>query len=279
MFGWSAQLQRMSCDIYANNSFWGTIAAAGFGVGILLSYVPQLVTLVRRQSTEGISPYFLLLMNLGSSFAFANSLVLSRPILSCCQSSISPFDCFGSLLGTLQLFAGFLGPSLILLLALRFEEPSQASKITLSAKIVAIANFISWLFVISVTNPKHAHLLATSLGLMALSVGFVQYIPQLYTTFRLQHTGSLSVTMMLFQIPGGFIWCLSLATRRGSHWSTWISTFAAACFQTLLLIVALYYTSRNSVALAGRLTPQPSTLPQSTPAPVPQSETTPLLPE
>lgn len=268
----------MSCDIYTNNSLWGTIAAAGFVIGIFLSYAPQLVTIARRQSTEGISPHFLLLMNLGSSFAFSNALVLSRPILSCCRSSIGLFDCFGSLLGVFQLFAGFLGPSLIILLALRIEKPDKASKITFSAKIVAIANFISWLLVVSVTNPKYAQLLATSLGLMALSVGFVQYLPQLYTTFRLKHTGSLSVTMMLIQIPGGFIWCISLATRRGSHWSTWISTFAAASFQTLLFIMSLYYTSRNSAALAHRLTWQQTSAPQSAPS-VPQSETTPLLPE
>lgn len=72
-------------------------------VGILISYLPQHHRLISRRSSEGISPYFVLLGTTSGTFAFANILTLpaSRADLACCRV-VSGFECFAGLLGIAQ---------------------------------------------------------------------------------------------------------------------------------------------------------------------------------
>lgn len=72
-------------------------------VGILVSYLPQHYKIISRRSSEGISPYFLLLGTTSGTCAIANILTLptSREDMSCCRV-ISPFACAAGLLGIVQ---------------------------------------------------------------------------------------------------------------------------------------------------------------------------------
>ena len=46
--------------------------------------------------------------------------------------------------------------------------------------------------------------------------------------------------MLILQTPGTWIWLVEqLATKQ--HWSTWLSTFVAACQVSVLLVQVLYY--------------------------------------
>jgi hypothetical protein len=47
--------------------------------------------IINRKSSEGISPYFLLLGGTSSSSAFLNILILQKEILACCQFTVRPF--------------------------------------------------------------------------------------------------------------------------------------------------------------------------------------------
>ena len=77
-------------------------------MGIVVSYVPQHVSIVVRRSSAGISPYFVLLGTLSVDFALAYILVLptSRADMACCRTN-SGFACFAALLGVLQIAAQF----------------------------------------------------------------------------------------------------------------------------------------------------------------------------
>jgi hypothetical protein len=72
-------------------------------VGILVSYLPQHHRIISRRSSEGISPYFVLLGTTSGTFGFANILTLpvSRAGLACCHE-VSGFECFAGLLGIAQ---------------------------------------------------------------------------------------------------------------------------------------------------------------------------------
>jgi hypothetical protein len=72
-------------------------------LGILVSYLSQHYRIIARRSSEGISPYFVLLGTTGGTCALSNILVLpaSRADIACCKE-ISEFDCFAGLLGILQ---------------------------------------------------------------------------------------------------------------------------------------------------------------------------------
>lgn len=74
-------------------------------VGILISYLPQHLRIVLRRSSEGLSPYFVLLGTTSGTFALANILTLprSQADIECCHH-ISRFACVSGLLGIAQVF-------------------------------------------------------------------------------------------------------------------------------------------------------------------------------
>lgn len=69
--------------------------------GILVSYLPQHYKIIHRGSSEGISPYFVLLGVTSGTCAFANIIILSREVLGCC-SEIGGLNCIAASLGVAQ---------------------------------------------------------------------------------------------------------------------------------------------------------------------------------
>src|SRR6266487_4257681 len=85
--------------------------------GILFSYLPQHHRIISRQSSFGISPYFVLLGTTSGTSAFANILLLpiTAADVACCKE-ISGFSCFAGLLGVFQVGTQWLCFAVILLL-------------------------------------------------------------------------------------------------------------------------------------------------------------------
>lgn len=73
-------------------------------IGMLISYLPQHVRIIQRGTSEGISPYFVLLGTTSATSAFANILLLpkSRQDVACCKE-LETFHCVAGLLGIAQL--------------------------------------------------------------------------------------------------------------------------------------------------------------------------------
>ena len=72
-------------------------------VGILVSYLPQHLRIISRRSSEGLSPYFVLLGTTSGTFALLNILTLprSQEDIACC-GEVSRFACLAGLLGIAQ---------------------------------------------------------------------------------------------------------------------------------------------------------------------------------
>lgn len=72
-------------------------------LGILISYLPQHYRIIQRRSSEGISPYFVLLGTTSGTCALFNILALpsSRGDVLCCRQ-ISGYACVSALLGIAQ---------------------------------------------------------------------------------------------------------------------------------------------------------------------------------
>ncbi len=94
--------------------------------------------------------------------------------------------------------------------------------------------------------PAYLSALAAILGILATILAAIQYLPQIYTTWRLQKVGSLSIPMMCIQTPGSFVWVASLAARLGwAGWSTWGIYAATGCLQGVLLVMAIGFEIRE----------------------------------
>lgn len=70
----------------------------------MLSYMTQHYRIISRGTSEGISPYFVLLGVTSANSQFGNILTLpeSRADVACCRE-VSPFECTAGLLGVVQI--------------------------------------------------------------------------------------------------------------------------------------------------------------------------------
>ncbi|KAF2083813.1 PQ loop repeat protein-like protein [Saccharata proteae CBS 121410] len=249
-------------------------------VGILVSYLPQHAKIILRRSSEGLSPWFVLLGTTSGTCAIANILVLpaSHEDIACC-SEIDGFACGAALLGIAQVGVQWSCFFLIMLLFLVFfprdgttastdpdpevPDTTYTYKHALAVVALSIAHFFA-VFLVSVILlarfPEQLQLWANILGIMATCLASIQYLPQIYTTWKLQDVKSLSIPMMLIQTPGSFVFATSLAIRLGkSGWSAWGVYIVTGILQGVLLGMGIWFFVRDRRAMRkGEVTEGPN---------------------
>jgi uncharacterized protein with PQ loop repeat len=134
------------------------------------------------------------------------------------------------------------------------EHPSDAPpppswRDALTVVLISVAHFVV-VVIISVVfllwYPGALQTWATILGLCAAILACIQYVPQLWTTWRLQHVMSLSIPMMCIQTPGSFVFAASLAIRLGSGgWSAWGVYIVTGILQGCLLFMGIRFELRD----------------------------------
>ncbi|KAL2257573.1 hypothetical protein VTK26DRAFT_9464 [Humicola hyalothermophila] len=245
------------CDELRDLNVVNLIVSILIVIGMLISYLPQHFRIIKRRTSEGISPYFVLLGTTSATSAFANILLLpkSRQDVACCKE-LEAFHCVAGLLGIAQLGVQWVSFTFIFVLFLVFFRYHYEEEAALdedhpgwrTALWVASLTLLHGLAVIIVTGilstvaKDQLANWANVLGVMAALLAAVQYIPQIWTTYHLKHVGSLSIPMMFIQTPGGYLFAISLFVRLGwAGWSSWGIFVLTATMQGVLLCLALYY--------------------------------------
>ncbi|KAL8841385.1 MAG: hypothetical protein Q9205_002781 [Flavoplaca limonia] len=251
------------CDALRSPNAWNFALSLFILFGILVSYLPQHYRIIVRRSSEGISPYFVLLGTTSGTFAFANILTLptSRADLACCNK-ISAFGCLAGALGVAQIGVQWSCFTVILLLFLLFfprasplsppRHPTSAAPSYRTAVLV-VGVCITHIFLTVIVHlifvyrfPSQLKACAEFFGIAGTILAAIQFLPQIYTTWRLQAIGSLSIPMMCIQTPGSFVWVGSLAGRLGAAgWSTWGIYLVTGVLQGILLIMAIGFEMRD----------------------------------
>ncbi|KAG9233079.1 hypothetical protein BJ875DRAFT_58319 [Amylocarpus encephaloides] len=226
-------------------------------IAILLSYLPQHYRIIARGTSEGLSPYFILLGATSGTCAFANILVspVSRADVACCKV-VSIFDCATGLLGIVQVGMQWFCFTVILFLFLIFfprfpvvedneAGPSYTWRTALTIGFICLFHGLITIVLsaaLAIAKPSILGTWGNILGVIATTLAAIQYIPQIWTTWYLGHVGSLSIPMMLIQTPGSFVWAASLAARMGIEgWSTWGLLIVTGCLQGCLLAMAICF--------------------------------------
>ncbi|KAI5293527.1 hypothetical protein KEM52_005454 [Ascosphaera acerosa] len=273
-------MQRLHCQRLASPSPTNFAISLLILAGVVGSYIPQHHRLITRKTSFGISPYFLLLGATSAVAGLANILLLpaSQRDIECC-SEIGAFACFASLLGVLQVGAGFVCFALNVVLYVIYtprrgigrltagsgsqldDAPSQARawqaegqgqgqdspafRLAVGVASLCLLDLLVTVLVsllVEVWLPQFLQLLANAFGITAALLASVQYLPQIYTTYRLRGVGSLSIPTMCIQTPGSFVWAASLAARVGwEGWSTWGIYIVTATVQGTLLAMGVYF--------------------------------------
>ena len=92
------------CQALASPGVFSTVLASVLVVGIIGSYLPQHIKILRRGSSDGLSPWWVLLGGVSSIAAIGNIVALpaSRADIRCCKE-ISGAACGAALLGVAQI--------------------------------------------------------------------------------------------------------------------------------------------------------------------------------
>lgn len=121
------------------------------------------------------------------------------------------------------------------------------------AVVVGVATLLA-LLVVGIASiamvasfPHHTQGWANFLGTVAGVLSAIQYLPQIYYTFKIGDVKSLSIVTMMIQVPGAFVFAFSLWLRVGwEGWSTWLVYVVTGILQGVLLGLAIsYYLARR----------------------------------
>ena len=130
------------------------------------------------------------------------------------------------------------------------KPTSQPSLRTAIAVFLTCILHLILVFIVSVVMiyrvPSHLALWANVLGIIGTCLAAIQFLPQIYTTWKLQAVESLSIPMMCIQTPGSFVWVGSLAARFGwDGWSTWGIYLVTGVLQGCLLAMGITFELRE----------------------------------
>jgi len=239
------------------------------------SFVPQMFTLFQHKNLDGVSGLTMMLNYLSNLFTTINTIILYWYEVQCCKR-LSAVQCIGNMVPMIQLSSSAVCTFIIFTQATAYsgrnrmtdEQKVVQDELTVNrnrsatdyiAFIFGTNGFIAKLFVMSLIgsvilfcigaalmvfvgiDAKATSGYAKGIGLGAILFLMVMYIPQLYTTYKVKHSGTLSVTSLLIQCPGSLAVVYFAAIQSHLDWTTWSPYLASASQQAILLIMCLYY--------------------------------------
>ncbi|KAF8497451.1 hypothetical protein F5888DRAFT_1698061 [Russula emetica] len=270
----------MSSTCTPAHDWFSDVLTGGLILGLCISYAPQHYRIISKGSSEGFSPWFLLLGSTSSASGMLNMIVMQQAIIRCCRV-YSALDCLETVAGVIQVGTQWFLFSVILVLYILYFpphlkyvtldiegdelRPSERVKTNLKSDSWRLSITLSWIVIIhlvfcifvtfilllsSPTNPSGAvrsqlSIWATFLGVSSALLAALQYAPQIALTYRRKLVGALSIPMMLIQTPGGFIMVISIMIRPGTNWTSWIMFLVAAIMQGILLFMCICWKVRQ----------------------------------
>ncbi|PNS14700.1 hypothetical protein CAC42_1722 [Sphaceloma murrayae] len=255
------------CEHLASPDPWVLALSIFLVVGILVSYLPQHYKIISLSSSAGLSPWWVLLGTVSSIAGLTNIIVLptSQHDMACCRE-ISGSACTAALLGIVQVGLQWACFMIIMVLFLAFfprrtdteqiqaipdeaeEELPKPRDAVIVGSICLVALLFAGLGSLFFIVQAPAQLLgwANFLGVTASILASIQYIPQIWTTYRMGRVLSLSIITMLIQVPGAFLFAFSLYLRVGAQgWSSWLVYCVTGVFQGCLLAMAIRFWIRD----------------------------------
>ncbi|KAF3923654.1 hypothetical protein ABW21_db0207534 [Orbilia brochopaga] len=235
----------------------------------IVSYIPQYTRMITRQSAEGLSTLYILLGACSGVCAVGNilSLPASQVDIGCCREN-NTFPCIAGLLGMVQVINGVALFWIVMFLYVYYaREEAEAERMgrrpSLSSQMrtyrrarkgyAVLCMVFAWSLMIMLVSavilhrfPWYAQNWADLLGVLVAVLACIQWLPQILTTWKLGHLGSLSVAMLVIALPSTWIFAFSLIGRVGmAGWSVWIVYVLVGSMQVVLVGTAILYAVRD----------------------------------
>lgn len=251
-------------------------------VGTFGSFVPQMWSLLVEKNLDGLAALSWALNYLSNMNTLINAFILQFVYIQCCHE-LSTLKCIGNLVPLLQLAMPAISTFIIFMLtsmyANRLTEPQKIREQELQANkrkslasyfefVFESNSFVRPLFIVSLfitfgcvvagvllmvflgVTARATVLYADVVGIMAVLFLMVMYVPQLYTTFKVKHTGTLSVLTLMIQCPGSLAVVYFDFFQNHMSWTTWAPYLVSAVQQFVLIIMCFYYKKNTKQYVA-----------------------------
>ena len=236
---------------------WWFVPDLGIGeliVGILIVIgtvgvlIPQLVKLIVKRSSEGLSSIFVSLVTINVTCGFINSLIINYPYIQSCPhvgydvcipALSSLFQCFFLMLTWMTIYV-----SLIIFYK---DKTSKQWKWVYGTFIgfIVLTIVLIVVMILSVTvldncstfSLVYAHIC----GLVGVVFVCIQFLPQIYTTYKNKSSGSLSLAANISQAIGLIVVVFFMAFSTGQDISAYLKFIVTIVIMTIISIMQIYY--------------------------------------
>ncbi|KAG5462205.1 MAG: hypothetical protein BJ554DRAFT_5496 [Olpidium bornovanus] len=240
-------------------------------LGMVVSYLPQVggdqeslpvdalekhspqqhYRIIFTKSSEGFSPIFLLMGAVATNCGTLNIVLLQWGLFGCCRTAFTAGDCAASLLGVAQV-----GTQWVMFMGIQrpastspplSEEWKTSVRITTALMVFLVFwGLLSfWTLWYYGSDSNGVARFAGLNGLMSMALGTVQFLPQIYWTWKAK-VRALSIPMMLLQTPGSFLLAYTISIRPGTNWTSWITYLVGGTFQGMLLLLCITWHLRGA---------------------------------
>ncbi|KAL1970178.1 hypothetical protein VTN77DRAFT_6583 [Rasamsonia byssochlamydoides] len=233
---------------------------------IVLSYVPQYCRLQSRRTTDGLSPWFILLRAVSTTANLANLLILpaASAAMDYCRTEYSVGRCVVELVTHWQVAADWIGSHVILFLYGRYYCRDVPRKTRTATSIITISLVFDVLLLgpslfldinPPIPSPGYYNLMRriwsfTTIAISTL-LALICHWPQFYHTGTLKRVGSLSVDTLCVQTVAYFLLAVSLWERFGipadglwyqymDAFNMWITYLIMGVQAGVLLVESIY---------------------------------------
>jgi len=235
-------------------------------VRISISYIPQFVSIIRRGTSEGLSFPTIALAFLSGLLTLINTGILNwNPKVLCCMTHPLS-ECLAVNLSLIQLMIGPTSIFILYILFLRYFTfaPNEAQTRYERAREFRFATIIfAVVFVSAITLATVAGILyydfgissevmvkyAQTCGGISSVVILFQWMPQIWTVFKLKSPGSLSVPMLALQAPGAILVIYFLAVLNKADFTTWAPYVVTFIEQVILIALCAFYHIQEKRAM------------------------------
>lgn len=211
-----------------------------------LSIIPSLTKPHRRRSTDGVSAATLILTNAQQTTQVANIWILkSEQVPFCFQ------DFWGCQSSMIALYSATIA---WFLLFFQYqckvwypgsEENKKTNRKLWFLQIIFAASLLFWSFLWSCmakcSESIPLQFFGVANGVLSSMLMMVRFAPQLIQTCRHRSAGSISYITYGVIGVGGFLQTYFQIAGSKETWSTWMPVFVGNCFQTVILILCVYF--------------------------------------
>jgi uncharacterized protein with PQ loop repeat len=227
--------------------------------GSWLSFFPQHLKIYENESNEGLSFSNFALATLVVALEFLNFTILGfNSTFKCCTAGVSAYSCCAAYIAFLQQVVCFVCKHITIVLLIYYydedfgrEKDDQKEKPegfdwkrtkygTVTLILVEIILCVLALIFGAALGMSSAITITYGvfLGICASLIVIVQWMPQIYTTWKLRKVGSLSMSMLVLQSIGCVFTAYILSAHGG--WEIWAPYIVAAFFQSTCLCLGFY---------------------------------------